>query len=231
MTVILEGRDLWNTMPGWGIVADLLPPEVTEARRVRVLRRVVIIVLASVLVLCLIAYGIAKLGSHSAQNELNAEQAKTMQLTIDQRKYSGVTAIQGQVSQVQSQVAKLLAGDIDFPKVIADIRAQLPPGMTIDQLAVTVLTVTPGASTNGGAAAPLDASGHAHIGTITLSGTGRHLTDISAFVENLKSVKGITQPYPTSNRASDAGTEYNIQVTLTDDVLSHRFDHVTTGGK
>ncbi|MGX7680785.1 hypothetical protein ACSMXN_18010 [Jatrophihabitans sp. DSM 45814] len=229
MTVVLEGRDLWSTMPGWGIVANLLPPEVTQARRVRVIRRMVIIVLGGVLVLCLAVYGMAKVGSHSAQSKLSAAQAQTLQLQIEQRKYSGVTAIQGQVSQVQNQVATLLGNDIEFPKLIAGIRAKLPLGMTIDQLGVT-LQVSTNASGGTGANAPLDSSGHKHIGTVTLSGTGHRLTDVSTFVDNLATVKGITQPFPTSNRSDDGGTSYNIQITMTDELLSHRYDH-TAGGK
>jgi hypothetical protein len=228
MTQVLQPRELWNAMPGWGITANLLPPEVTEARQVRAIRRLVVLTLLGVLCLGVVGYGFAMLRSHSAQVALNKEQSRTTQLQVEQRKYDGVTQIQGTVSQVKAQVATLLKNDVDFPNLVAQLRAQLPPAMTISALTVTL--TAGGSQSTAVVTAPLDSSGHTHIGTITISGDGRHLTDISTYVERLSTIKGIAQPYPTSNRTADTGVQYSVQVTINDQLLTHRYD-TQTGGK
>jgi flagellar basal body-associated protein FliL len=106
MTTVQEERTLWSTLPGWGIVANLLPPEIIQARRVRVVRRMVVMITVVVVVLCVVGYGLAFWRSHGAEQKLNAEQAKTSQLQAEQRKYVAVSQIQGSIAQVQSQLAR-----------------------------------------------------------------------------------------------------------------------------
>ena len=40
--IATSGQQLWSTMPGWGIVADLTPPELIASRRLRLLRKLLI---------------------------------------------------------------------------------------------------------------------------------------------------------------------------------------------
>jgi hypothetical protein len=218
-------------MPGWGIVADLMPPEVLQQRRVKVVKRYVITGLSMLIVLLVLAYGYAFWQNQSAANALSKEQDRTSALQAQVHQYAGVTTIQGTVAGVQGQVANLMKGDVDVPALLGHVQAALPPGVTISQLAMTLNSgnaVSPAGSAQAGAAA-LDPGTNAHIGALTISGTAHRLTDVSAFVDKLKTIAGVVEPYPASNTSSPAGVQYAVQLTLDDQLFTHRFDIPKTG--
>lgn len=239
--------------PGWGIVADLTPPELIADRRLKVVRRFIAVGLALVLGLCGVGYGYAVWQGSSAADGLAAEQTRTATLLADQHRYIGVTAVHAAITQVQQQLGWLMASDVNVDKITAAIVAALPPTMTIDSATVTVTGVAGAASgsstddkTTG--VGGLDTSDAHHVGTVTLSGTGAQLTDLAAYVDALRRVPGVFEPYPLSNQATGAdasaagsagvpaggpagpasgataGTTYSLQLTLTDALLTHRFD-------
>lgn len=245
--------------PGWGIVADLTPPELIADRRLKVVRRIIAIGLAVVLGLCGVGYGYAVWQGSSATDALAAEQTRTASLLAEQHRYIGVTAVHAAITQVQQQLGGLMSSDVDVDKITAAIVAALPPTMTIGDATVTVTGVADAASGSGQGNQPngvggLDTSDAHHIGTVTLSGTGKQLTDLAAYVDALRKVPGVFEPYPLSNEvvtadaagAASAGsgaagaaggamagsaagaatatsTNYSLQLTLTDALLTHRF--------
>jgi hypothetical protein len=223
-----------NGMPGWGIVADLTPPELLASRRMRVVRRLVIVGVAAVVLLCAGGYGYAVWQNDQASDALTAEQDRTTSLLAQQRRYSGVTVVHGSILQVQTQLAGLMAADVNVGSLVGAVVTALPKDMTIDQLTVTVSAASAsGASSSGGkstGAGELDMSDAVHIGTIALSGTGRNLTDLAAYVDSLRKTPGLFDPYPLSNQTTDTGTSYSLQVTLTDALLTHRYE-VPAGAK
>ncbi len=217
-----------NTMPGWGIVADLTPPELIAKRRLVVVRRMVIAGVATVLLLCGGGFGYAVWQHGDAEDGLAAEQQRTTSLMSEQRKYSSVTVVRGAIGQVQDQLAALMAGDVDTSVLVGSIVSALPKTMTITQMSVTIsaagVTGASGSSGSAGGIGSLDLSGATHIGTVTLSGTGATLTDLAGYVQALQAAPGVFEPYPLSNQATETGTSYSLQLTLTDALLSHRFD-------
>lgn len=223
-----------NALPGWGIVADLTPPELIASRRLRVVRRLMIVGLALVVVLCAGGYAFAIWDNGQAANGLTAEQDRTTTLIAQQRRYSGVTVARGAIADVSTQLAGLMAGDVNVGALVGSVVGALPQGMTIEQMDVTVSAPSAagnsssGSSGNGGGIAGLDRSSATQIGSITVSGTGHRLTDLAAYVAALRAAPGIFEPYPLSNQATETGTTYSLQLTLTDALLTHRFD--VTGG-
>lgn len=210
-------------MPGWGIVANLIPPELLLARRVRALQKLVGGVVCLLLVVAAAGYGWALFRSHEAQQSLAAEQTRTSQLLAEQSRYGEVTSIQGSVTQVRTQLATLMGTDVDTGALLGSMLAQLPAGASITQLALTIAAPTPTAANNTGASA-LDTSGQLHIGTVTMSGQARSVTDVAALVARLGALKGVVAPYPTTNTVNDTGTQFTIQLSINDSLLSHRFD-------
>ena len=51
-------------------------------------------------------------------------QARTAQLQADARKYAGITKLQGTVTEVQAQIAKLMSADVDLVKLMGQITQQ-----------------------------------------------------------------------------------------------------------
>ena len=231
MTTVTQPRELWNSMPGWGIVANLLPTEVLQARRVRAIRKLVIILISVLLVIAAAGYAYAYLQSRSAAQSLAAEQSRTSQLTAREHQYSDVTQIQGSVAEVQSQLSTLLANDVNTPQLLSQVMTVIPAGGHLSQ--VTMNLAVPNQS--GASTLPLtslDTSGHTHIGTVTLVGQVVHLTDVATYVDALALIPGVVQPYPTTNTVADkGGATFSIQLTLTDQLFTHSFSPSTTGGK
>jgi hypothetical protein len=230
MITLTKENQLWNTMPGWGIVADLTPPELIAARRLRVVRKAIIGALAFMLVLSVAGYTMAYLQNRSAQSALTAEQIRGTQLQASQKQYVGVTQIQSAVTQVNGQLATLLANDVDLAALVQAVNAAKPSGVDISSLAVT-MTGSGASSSASGSGSSLDTSGAQHIGTIEIDGGGTRLTDAATYVDNLLKIKGVVAAVPTTNQQIDNVVQYAIQVTVTDALYTHRYATQPVGGK
>lgn len=228
----MQPRELWSTMPGWGIVANLIPPEVLQARRVRAIRKLVAYALCALVLLAGLGYGYAFYRSQQAADTLAAEQSRTSQLLVQQKRYADVTLLQGSVAGVHTELSGLLATDVDMSAVITSIMRQLPAGASVSQLAVT-MAPTAGRQATANLASgtgSLDTSGRPHIGLITVTGQAVRVPDVSMLVDRLRALPGFIDPYPTSNTTNDKGTLFTIQFSIDDRLLSHRYDTSKTGG-
>jgi hypothetical protein len=229
----MQPRELWSTMPGWGVVANLIPPEVLQTRRVRALRKLVAYALCVLVLIAGVGYGFAFYRSHQAADALAAEQSRTSQLLVQQKRYADVTLLQGSVAGVHTELSHLLASDVDVSALLASILRQLPPGATVSQLAVTMSGPTGRQATTNLAtgSGSLDTSGHPHIGLITITGQAARVPDVSTLVDRLSTLPGFIDPYPTSNTTNDKGTLFTVQFSINDSLLSHRYDVASkTGG-
>ena len=239
MTAVVEQqpRDLWQAMPGWGIVADLLPPEIVDARRVKATRRLVAAGAVVVVVLAILGYAYAYWRQQSANDALARQQAITSSLTGQQARYDGVVQMQGTVVQVQGQVSQLMASDVDVSKVLTVLTKDLPPTMSISQLSISLDSPygagagSPASGSGSGSTSSIDASGHKHIGSVTLAGSGQTFSDIATYVEKLSSATGLAIPYPVSSQTMAIGVEFSLDITLTDQLLTHRYDPTKSVGK
>jgi Tfp pilus assembly protein PilN len=214
-------------MPGWGIVADLTPPELIRLRRVAVLRRRVLISLLVLLAVVVSGYAVAVLGQHRAADEAAAANDETISLSRAAASYASVTKAETAIALLNSQVASLMGDDVDVPAMLADIRAALPATMAISNISLTL-----GGDALGSGTVGLDATGGTPIGTLTLSGSGRSLDDLPAFVDRLSRVKGMVDVLPTSNTLSKGTAQFNVTASLTDALYTHRYDtsHAESAG-
>jgi Tfp pilus assembly protein PilN len=232
-TTTQEVGTLWSAMPGWGISADLMPPEVLGERQIKVLRRRILFAVAVVALLCVLGYVYAAVQRHEASNRLADVEAQTSQLQAKQSKYANVTRIQGSVAEAKREIAGLMSQDVDLAALIDQLRVQLPTGMTIGQLEITMDSTkdsVAAAASAGTGAVDLDASGRRHIGIVKVAGTARTLSDVAAYLDRLKGLRGVVEPYPLTSKASGQGIQYSLQVVLTDELLTHKFDASKSGG-
>jgi hypothetical protein len=208
------------TRPGWAFAANLMPPELVLAYRVRRLRERIVLVVCLVVLLSAagFAYGFWRL--HQADGQLQAAQSQAAALHQQTTQYAAVTRVQGTVAQVRSQLGQLLSDDVDVAALIGKIRSAAPAGVHITGLTVTVT----GATDSTGPTGSLDTSAAAHIGTIEIQASGSRITDAASFADALAGIGGLVDVLPTSNTAQTGTTDFTLEVTLTDALLSHRFD-------
>jgi hypothetical protein len=222
MTAVMQQTNqLWSSMPGWGIVADLTPPELIASRRLRVIRKLIALAAVVLLLLCGLTYGYAYLQNQTASHSLASETSRTASLQAEQQRYSEVTRLQTSLTQIQTQLARLLGGDVSIAPLVADLRDSLPPGMTIAQVAMNISGPGAAAAASGNT---LDTSGRPHIGTLSLTGTAVKLTDVAAFVDKLAALPGFVDVLAPSSQKSPSGVQYSLTASFTDQVLSHQFD-------
>lgn len=219
MTVMLERNDLWTTRPGWGIAVDLTPGEVVTARKVRSLKKLIAGGLALVLLLCIGAAAMTLLSKAEAQDSYDAAQADTTALQAEAKEYADITAMQATIAQVESQVATLMADDVDFVNLMARIRTALPAGLIVtNESVVLVQEAAPGVP---GMTA---SDGGVIIGTVTIAGSGAAIKDLAPFVANLIKLRGVADVVPTSTTKTDAGMDFTTSFHITDALYTHRFD-------
>ena len=231
MTTQAQPNQPWSSMPGWGIVADLTPPELIASRHLKVLRKWIVTGLVLLLVACAGGYVLAARKHSAASSALADVQVRTTQLQVNARQYAGITTLQSTVTGVQTQIARLMGADVDLVKLLGEIRSSLPATMTIKQETVTLSLAGVAAAGASKSGVGLDTSGHPQIGNITISGSGHSLVDLSAYVDKLKVIPGVVNVVPVSNTADQTGMQFSLSLGLTDVLLSHRFDVSKNGGK
>ena len=230
-TLIAEpGADnLWASMPGWGIVADLTPPELVATRSLRVLRKQLAAALVLVVLLCAAGYVWAAHKTSMADDQLATSQATTARLNAENSKYSNVVALESATDSITNQLATLMADDVDVATFVQKIGDAAPTGTSFTAISVTFSTGQP-ATTDG----PTTGTS---IGTLTLSGTSDRMIDVATYVTALQSVTGIVNVIPSTNSAGAGGARatWSITAELTDKLYTHRFKAAsasdsTTGG-
>lgn len=213
-------------MPGWSIVADLTPPELLEARSLRLLKRLVGLGLLLVLASCVAGYVLAMRSAGSAQDRLDAASADTTRLEAQAASYSGVTRIQNASAGIRNQVASVMRSDIDTGALAAKLRAALPPSMAIQNFTISLTGSSANQSTTTGAATGaggLDMSGRAKIGTVTVTGVGHSIDDLPTYVDRLNRLTGVTNVVPATNQHNASSTQFSLTLDLTDALLSNRY--------
>lgn len=223
MTALAAPERLWVMAPGWGIAADLTPPEVVAARRLKALRRRIALALAVLTVLVAAGYVLAMMENSSARDRTAAEQALTPPLQTKQKAYGDVTETQARLTLSRTQVASLMAADVDVSALLTTLDTPLPAKMSITTLTVNLLQATVAAPAAGGTEG-LDTSGRAPIGSVVVGGTATTFDDVARYTDALASTPGVVNVVPTSSQADETGVQYSLTCTLTDVLLSKRFD-------
>lgn len=235
MTAIAPQSRIWNTMPGWGIVADLTPPELTASRRLAVIRKALLAGMVLLLILLVLLYGYSAHVKSSASNGLSEERARTAQLAAEQNRYRDVTQLHASITGFDSKITALMAADVGFAATIGSLRTALPPTMALDDLEVKISQAgaLAAAATSGqaGTVSSLDTSGHKSIGQVILNGSGHSLDDLPAYLANLRKIKGVIDVVPVSNELSGPSVQFNVTLSITDEVLTHRFDASKATGR
>lgn len=250
-TVDVEQPDAWTTPPGWGIFADLTPPELLNGRRLHRLRRVLLAAVIASVLLVAGGFGAGVWLQAKATRDLTGQQARTTVLQAQQGRYTGVTQIQQATAAVNTQLAQLMGGDTDVAGLLTAIRAVQPAtvNVTAEQVTVTAAAAggaAPAAATAAGGGS-LDTSGATQIGKITLSGTVGSLDDFAVYVNALQHVHGIVDVLPSTvatagtagtaaaggggaaGSGAAAGYQFSLTMAVTGARLSHRFSAPTPG--
>ncbi len=232
MSPVQEGpvvsRVDWAPVPR----VNLLPPEVLQARRFRVVRWRLMLAGAATLALVAGAVYWAQSGVGAAQDELAITQAQTTLLHRQEAKYATVPALLSQLDAARSARQVALGQDVLWYRFLNDVALATPANVSLTTLSATLT------ATSGAAAAPSSGSDPlvpAGIGSVTVTGTAAGYPDVAAWLQSIAAVKGLdasTLQNATRGAASSGGSTsaapgavtFTTTVVVTAAALSHRYD-------
>jgi hypothetical protein len=215
------------------IHANLLPVEITDARRARRFARLVVTALAGLLVLLIGWYGLAVWKTSSAKGGLASVQHKSVGLQNKVREFAPVLTAQLESAAIKSELTRLMAGDLQWKNLLASVRGANTSGMTITAVTATMTATaapTAGATPSSGGLEVLNHSGKGQIGTLTITGTAPNKNSVATYVDRLAQVSGLAAAFPASITGQGVKLTFSVSVVITSAALGGRYADNATGG-
>ncbi|WP_241992768.1 type IV pilus assembly protein PilM [Cryobacterium frigoriphilum] len=197
--------------------ADLLPPEVKEGRRGRVLRRRLAGVMVGVVVLVLAAMGGVTLELINRTSDLKLAHADAKVLVGDENQYYELSRVEQGIAEITAARLAATATEIDWQNYLAQIGALLPDGVTLGTISVT----------SGASAVAADgvapATG-AVAATFSMSVETTSLTQIPDLLDNLRTLPGyVNATVGGLIRSETGGYQTSLELTVSDGAFANRF--------
>lgn len=203
---------------------NLLPDEILAERRLR--RTQVVLGAATLAVVGALAggYVVSAAGVAAAQDGLDREQTRTLQLQAEAEQYAEVPVVLAEVAAAQDARTTAMAQDSLWYSQLNQLANTYPQNVWLRDLSVTVTTADAATAAPDPAAAALPTG----LGALTFNGTGLTHSDASAFLDVLESTPGYSYPYlNVSERIDIEGNvvvDFTATVTVTNELLSLRFE-------
>lgn len=229
MTAVAERP---RTRGGSGFVAgqpqiNLLPPEVRAARGLKTLRRLLVMALVLVVLLCAASWVFARNDKSSAAAGLTAAQGRTAQLKKEEQKYAEVPQVLGLLESTTRARALGTSTEVLWSPYYLAIAAVLPAGVSLDTLQIAQVSPTAPAPS---VATPLQAPS---IGAIQFTARSKTLPDTAAWIDALNSIPGLGDAWVSTALIQGDGTTasyYNVTAAaqVRQQAYAHRFDQTTS---
>ncbi|MBI5162225.1 MAG: hypothetical protein HY996_12565 [Micrococcales bacterium] len=197
--------------------ARLLPPEVGAARRKRSVRNRAWAGVVVVLLIVLAASGGSFFYAGSATAKLLAAQAESQTLNAKLAGFGDVKAAQGRIATLTAAQAVGGAADVDWASYIAQLKANLPAGVSLANVTITSAGISDAlVSTDV-------ASTVAPTATIAFSAKSAKLPVLPDWIDGLSKLPGYITAVPRSVSSEDSGYTATVEMVIGPDALSHRY--------
>jgi Tfp pilus assembly protein PilN len=199
---------------------NLLPAEILQARRLAGLKRVLTGVVAAVVLVCVGATVWAQAGASAAQDDLEAVQARGAALRAEQARYAAVPKLLNLIQAAGAARERAMSQDMLWYGFMSDLSVTTPKGVTLNGLQVSL--DKPAVVTD-----PLVNPG---LGTVTFTGTAKHVPDVAAWLDAVGRIHGLdSSTLQSVTREDTAGGKsgtlnFTSTVTVTSKALTHRYD-------
>jgi Tfp pilus assembly protein PilN len=215
------------------ITANLLPIEITDARRENKLRWIVL----AALVVVLAGLGLwdfqARHETSNAQATLAQKQTALSKLQSAQHQYAALSTAKGSAAAIDTELTKLMAQDVPWYQLVPALRsAASTSGITVSNIASTLSTANANAApaTAGVVAPGASASSVSTIGSITITGIAPDKPSAAAFLDQLAKVAGVSNPYLNSLNAQGSQYQFTLQADITSALYKGRYTPASTNG-
>ncbi|SDJ05424.1 hypothetical protein SAMN05444157_1491 [Frankineae bacterium MT45] len=199
------------------VYADLLPQEIVEGRKEKLSRTRGIAAMGIALALVLVGDGVARWHTSNAQSELNAAVSAGNAQMAKTHTYSELVNAQAGSAQISSELKSLFATDLQWEKLLSQVRATAPAGLTISSIDAGLNN----SKTAG--AAPLSATAANTVGLVTLTGLANDPSLVATMLDTLAQVPGVVAPTPTSLNQSTGGYSFSATFNLSPSALNGKY--------
>jgi Tfp pilus assembly protein PilN len=210
------------------IAANLLPVEIVESRRERKVRRVVLAALAAFVVVLVAWYGLTTYQTAAARTTLTAVEEDSQAVLRQQRVFADVVSVQGQSKVISSQLAVLLATDLQWPRLLAAVTRSGPAEIALTGVSGRLVPKTDVAART--VVQLPNTSGERKVGTLTISGLARTPVAVAAYVDALGKIKGLGDPLLGGVTAQDGQLHFTVEVDITSSALGGRYSAAAGSG-
>lgn len=197
------------------LTADLLPPEITASRRGRRIRRTVLTSLGAYIALLSGCYGIATVQTGMAEDDLADAEHNVQRLQQQQKPFAELVGAQRELQVTDGRLAALLARDVRWPGLLADLRTAAPAGVRLTGVNA-VLATAPAQGTS--------------IGALTLVGDAPDNRAAAGYLDALNGVKGVGNAHLTDATRTGKTVRFTVQLDITKAALTGRYT-TPQGGK
>jgi hypothetical protein len=195
----------------------LLPPKFALADRARAMRRYSILGLVILLVIVAGGYAYASYRNSFAGEALDAVQAQTQSIAVDQKKYAEATSVARLVSDITQAEAVSASTEVLWAGLIDAASGSIPPGTTLDSAVMTVPAPWEAALVPAG---PLRQPRVATLSIVIASST---VPDAITIARSLDQVPGFADSTPDSIELKEGVYKTTVTLNVNEDALSGRF--------
>lgn len=206
------------------IAADLLPPEIVDARRARKVRRLVLTGLLLFTLLIGAWYAAVRYQTATARESLAIAQSDAQRVLHQQRAFGEVVEVRAESREITTQLAELLATDLRWSRLVGAVQRAAPSGVALTGLSGTVTAGAEAARPSASAAAGQlpNTTGEQPVGTLTVSGTAGSKAAVAAYVDALAKIAGLGNPLVGGVTLEDGVLEFTVQLDITEGALGGR---------
>lgn len=196
-----------NVVVGGESKVDLLPQELKDKRKGKVLHRRLGFFVVLVAVLLTGASALVRAQAVQAKVDLSIEQSNAQSILLQQRKYGEVQKIQKEADTIQAAQQVGTSTEINWKNYLISVQATLPPNVTLDS--VSIDSATPFAS-YAQASAPLQGE---RIATLSFTAISSTLPQVPQWLIALATLPGYSDANPGSVNRTETGT-YSVNITM-----------------
>lgn len=200
--------------------ADLLPPELRQAAKGKVIRRIMSLTVVLSVVLVGAGYALATMAAMQSQVLLDNANQRTTELLNEQRKYVDVRLVTATLTLAETAREIGMSSEIDWAEYLSKVQAVLPAGVAITTFIVDAATPM---TAFGAPDTPLQGD---RIASITFTASAGELPDIRDWLNALKELNGYADAWSDAITLGDGGYVAGITMHVNRDALANRF----TGG-
>jgi hypothetical protein len=203
------------------IRANLLPTEIADKRRLRQLKRRCGLGVAGLAVVLLAWYVFAWIQTTATHSDVSSAQHRTRSLLSQEQQFGPVVTAQTQSAAIRTQLAQLMAGDVNWTAMLKSLQGAAPSGVQ-----VTTVTASMQQSATSGAASGLGVLNQTQqlpVGSLTIGGKAPDKNSVAAYIDRLSKIRGLAAPFPASLSGDAGGVTFSANVIITNSVLGGRF--------